>query len=349
MATLTESQLKKQILSGDFSPVYLLYGSESYLKHYYYQLLLDKVVDPAFADFNLHIFDAPTDMKEIALAAEALPRMRERTCIVLKDLKPADLGDDGRKALLGLLGDLPETCVLLICALTVETDGKGWKELIAACDKHGSVLKLDKMSPADLARYAVKGAQSRGCTLTPSAANYFITVTGDEMTHVLNELEKVCAYVGEGEITRDAIDAVTVRTAEVRIFELSRHLISGSSDKAFAILHALLQQREEPVVILGTIITAYVDMYRAKVALAGGKRPEDMAKVFAYGRSEFRLRNGAKNAAKMTIPMLRESLRVLSKADETLKSTSIDQRIVLEEMMIRLLLVANGEHHAQNG
>ena len=220
MPSINESELKKQIKSENFSPVYLIYGNESYLKHHYYNLLVKKAVDADFADFNLHIFQSPSEIKEIALAAEAMPMMSSRTCVVIKDLKLSDLGESGKKDLLALIEDIPETCVLIICFLTVEAEGKGFKELCAACEKYGSSLRLDKMSKNDLIKYVTKGASSRGCTIDFGAANYFLSLTGDNLTNILNELEKLCANAGGGEITRAHIDAVTVKNTEVKIFEL---------------------------------------------------------------------------------------------------------------------------------
>ena len=45
----------------------------------------------------------------------------------------------------------------------------------------------------------------------------------------------------------------------------------------------------------------------------------------------------------MSISQLRKSLDILSQADESLKSTSVDGRIILEEAMMKLFLIANGE------
>lgn len=343
MPSISEIELKKQIKSDDFSRVYLIYGNESYLKHHYYNLLVKKAVDKDFADFNLHIFASPTDMKEVIYAAEAMPMMSERTCVVIKDLKLSDFNEDERKRLIDFILDIPETCVVIICFLTTEAEGKGWKDLLNVCDKNGSVLRLDKMGRADLIKYVTKGAMSRGCTIEYSVANYFINFVGDDFTYVLNELEKLCAFVGVGSITKAHIDTITVKNTEVKIFELSNNLVSGRCEQAFSILDSLLKQREEPISIMGTIIICYVDMYRAKVASNSGHRPEELLKVFNYGKSDFRLRNGAKNSSKLSIGMLRESLEVLAKADESLKSTMIDQRIIIEEAMTKLFLIANGE------
>lgn len=343
MPSISEADLKKQIKSDSFSRVYLIYGNESYLKHHYYNLLIKKCVDENFADFNLHIFSSPSDISEIVFAAEAMPMMSDRTCVAIKDMKLSDLDESNKKRLFELISDIPETCVLIICFLTTEAEGKGWKELLSCCDKYGSTLRLDKMSRADLIKYVIKGASSRGCNIEYSAANYFLNLVGDNLTSILNELEKLCANAGGGEITKENIDSVTVKNTEVKIFELSNNLVTGNCDKAFSILDSLLKQREEPISIMGTIIMCYVDMYRAKVASSGSHRPEELLSVFNYGKSDFRLRNGAKNSSKMSIGMLRECLEILAAADESLKSTSIDQRLILEEAMIKLFLIANGE------
>ncbi|MBQ8783030.1 MAG: DNA polymerase III subunit delta [Clostridia bacterium] len=344
MSAITEQELKKQIRSNEFDNLYFIYGNESYLKKHYLEALIKKIVDDSFKDFNLHTFDGKgIDMKEVALAVEALPMMSERSCVVIKDIKPTELGDGGKDALISVVSDIPETCIVIICALTVEAEGKGWKELISAFDKYGSTVKLEKMSRQELSKYVIKGAKSRGFEIDMGLADYFISIVGDSMTNVLNELEKVCANATDGKIKKENIDAVTVKTAEVKIFELSKNLVSGNSDKAFAILDSLMKQREEPISVLATIITSYVDMYRAKVASSGGHRPEEAAKVFNYGKNDFRLKNGAKNASKMSMDSLRRSLDVLADADEKLKSTTVDGRFILEETMMKLFLLANGE------
>ena len=54
MPKINESELKKEIKSGDFKNAYLLYGEESYLKEYYASELKNKIVDKTFEAFNFH-------------------------------------------------------------------------------------------------------------------------------------------------------------------------------------------------------------------------------------------------------------------------------------------------------
>ena len=48
-----KARLIRDLKNGEFAPLYIISGEESYLKEYYLRELRQKVVDPAFADFNL--------------------------------------------------------------------------------------------------------------------------------------------------------------------------------------------------------------------------------------------------------------------------------------------------------
>ena len=124
------------------------------------------------------------------------------------------------------------------------------------------------------------------------------------------------------------------------VFDLSKALVSGTAQQAFGILNDLLAQKEKPVVILGTLISAYVDMYRAQVALSSGEAADAAAKVFNYKRREFRLKNGARSSANMSLEQIRNCLDILADADMRLKSTALDERRILEELMLRLMLIS---------
>ena len=56
--------------------------------------------------------------------------------------------------------------------------------------------------------------------------------------------------------------------------------------------------------IAGALISSYVDMYRAKAALASGERVEAVAQAFNYKGREFRLRYAAQDASRLTLAQL---------------------------------------------
>ena len=57
MAVIGEKELRAQLKSGTLSHAYFIYGDEGYLKDHYIGQIKKKAVDPAFADFNIHIYE----------------------------------------------------------------------------------------------------------------------------------------------------------------------------------------------------------------------------------------------------------------------------------------------------
>lgn len=343
MANVTEQEFKKQIASGDLPQVCLVFGDEEYLKKHYVSLLEKKSVDEAMAGFNLHringegfVFD------ELYQAVQSMPFMSDYSCVVVKDLAVDKMKNDDFEPLMDLLGDPNESCVLVFWmdSITIDEKKDKGKSFIDAVNEVGTVLRLDKMSGAQLYKLLESGAAKRGCQMSRDVSAYLANRVGDDLNTLLNELEKLCFYKGEGEIGRRDVDAICTRSLDASVFDLSKALVSGTAQQAFNILNDLLAQKEKPVAILGTLVSAYVDMYRAQVALSSGEAADAAAQVFNYKRREFRLKNAARSSSDMTLEQLRTCLDILADADSRLKSTALDERRILEELMLRLMLIS---------
>ena len=103
------AMLEKQIKTGDFANLYIIYGDEDYLKSYYCKKITDKAVTN-FESFNLQRFDGIPDMAQLAAAVNNLPLMSAKKCVVLRDtdLKGMKAGD--WKELQNIITSLPPKC-----------------------------------------------------------------------------------------------------------------------------------------------------------------------------------------------------------------------------------------------
>ncbi|CZT55768.1 DNA polymerase III subunit delta [Solibaculum mannosilyticum] len=341
MPGIGEVELKKQIQTGELASVYLLYGDEQMLKKHYSQKLVSKAVAKGMEQFNLmQFYWKDTSMDEVVDAVETLPVMAERRCVVLIDLDAESLKAADQEKLTKLLKDPPDTCVLIVRLDAVQCNPKKsakWRSLIKKIDSVGCTVQLDHRDMASLSKLLCSSALKRGCTLTPHVARYLVELCGNDLQALSGELDKVCSMIGEGEITRKDIDMVAVPTLESSVFDLSRAITKRDISKAFSILDTLLNQKEEPVAILSVLCMGTVDLYRAKVASLGGSRAEDLAKDFNYRGKEFRLRNAARDAARLDIDRLREQLDILYEADRKLKGSRVDGRVVLEQTIVQLM------------
>lgn len=344
MAQLDEKSLKAHIKGGDFYPIYLICGNEDYLKKLYTDMIAAKNVDSAFESFNLQKFDGKgLDLGDVFEQASIMPMMSDKRCLIVEDYKLEGAGEKDIGAIASYIESASETSIVIFHQKNSDFSLAKAKKAADLISKHGAVCVLNKRTGNDLIKPLISSASKCGCDLTPQTANYLVSVVGDDFNVLINELHKVCGYAGEGEITKAHIDSVAVKTDEAKIYDLTKALIQKDFDKAYKVLHTLLKNKVQPEYIMGTIISTYVDMYRGKVSLSCGERADALASPFDYRNTAFRLTNGARDASRLDLPTIRKCLDVLSQADMKLKMSSDDSVIVLEQLMVRLFLVTNGE------
>ncbi len=343
-----EERLKQHIKTGESAPVYVLYGEENYLVSQYADKLRRRAVgEDDLADFNLHRFDGlRCRFDEIEVAANALPLMAERTCVTVRDYDVAAHADTHER-LLSLLDPPNESCTLIFTYAAVTpapTKNARWKSFLAAAEKAGVVAKLSRRTPEEVVRMLTAGATRRGCTMRPDAARLLLEWSGNDLRLLLGELDKLAALADGGEIDRALVERAATRNLESRVFDLSRAILAGQYTRAYEVLRGLFAQKEEPIMINGVLASAWADLYRAKVAAAAGKQPGAVVEAYAgYRGKEFRLKNAARDASRLSMATLRAGLDVLTETDRRLKFTAADSHVVLEETAARLIVLTRQE------
>ena len=331
--------IRRDIKTGSFKKVYLIKGEESFLKQKYANLLADSVVPAGLEVFNVHkLKGEDTNPDEISVCVEALPAMCERSCVLVHDYDFDGANENEREKFIEIFSNLPEACVLILWQDTkgFSTKTKLAKEMLALIEKNGAVCDLGKRDQNDLMRFVVAECTKRERDISFNAANYLINCVGDDIANLLNEVEKVCAYTRDT-ISVSAIDEVCIKSVEATAFQMIDALLVNDFDKAMTDVNILFGQKTEPTMILGALVSTFVDMYRVKLAANTGHDYTELKSVFpATYKSDFKLRNAAKRAQRYTIGALELSLEILSRADFKLKSSFDDNQIVFEKLLIEL-------------
>lgn len=341
-----EERLKQHLKQEELLPVYVLTGEETYLVGQYAQKLCRRAMGESdeLDSFNLHRFDGMRcTFDEIEEAAEALPLMADCCCVTVRDYDVA-AHSDTHERLLALLAEPSDCCVLIFhydAVTPTATKNSAWKSFLAAAETHGAVVKLDHRTPEETVRMLVSGAARRGCTMRPEAARLLLEWCGNDLHLLLGELDKLSALADGGEIDRALVERAATRNLESRVFDLSKAILAGQYTGAYAVLAGLFAQKEDPIMINGVLASAWADLYRMKLAAAAGESAASVAAAYpGYKGKEFRLRNAARDAARLSVATLREGLEVLAEADRRLKFTMADDRVVLEETAARLIVLA---------
>ena len=226
---------------------------------------------------------------------------------------------------------------------TVEIDEKKssrFKGLVSACESVGGLaVRLDHRTAGDLTRMLCAAAARRGCKMETSTARYLIETCSADYNILKNEIDKLTAFAAGKLITKEMIDEVCVRSVEASIYNISRELAGKNLGRSINLLDELLFLKADPIYILSILANAFIEMYIAKTASSAGVRPATAAADFGYKGREFVITRAADNARKLDERVLGLCLAEIRDADKVLKSTSVDERIVLEEMMVKLVYI----------
>lgn len=342
MAILYEEALKKALKTGDKN-VFILLGEDGYLK----KLYVDKISKPvALADdiFNYQRFEADSSLQEVYDAVQQFPMMNDKKVVILRDFDFSACASDDFNKLTTLICDVPETTVFILWFDALEFELKKnlkLDKIIKACDTaKGIAVNLSHRKGPELEKMLVDGALKRGCKMENSAAKFLIENSGDDINTLHNELEKLCAYVAGGVITKEIVSLVSARTVESDIYALADKILKCELQSAFAILDDLFFMRVEPIIILSTISSVYVDMHRLLAARGKNLPNEKIVEDFAYGNRAFLLKNAAFNLKRFDFNKLQLSFNALVNADNMLKSFNGDNRVVLEKLVVQLSYIA---------
>lgn len=340
MASLTENELKSQIKSCKLNNLYLLYGEEKYLISYYTNKLIDVALDGTINDFNFKKFKA-SDMSVDSLeeSIEVLPFLSSKKCVVVSDLEIEKFNVTEIKKLKEIVSKIPETTVLIISQSNIEANtykSSKWNGFIKLIEKHGNTVNLKKLSRLSLEKQIINWAKKLNLNISQNSVEKLIEYCGDDLLNLRSELEKLSAFADNGEITEDDIELLVSKKAEANVFDLTKAVSQNNYDRALKILHVLLEKKEEPVAILSLLSSNYIDMYRVKVAKNSGVPTNQIAELFDYKRKEFRLTLASKACENCSIKNLRKYISFLKEIDLKLKSSKDDNKILLEELLVKL-------------
>ena len=341
---LPDSDLKMHIKSGCFAPCYVLFGDEHYMLKKHLNDIVSSAVD-AFPEFNVSRFEGNMDLRSISDAATAFPMMCAKRVVTVADFPIDKSSSADLDTLFDLIVELPSTTVLVLWFETVEIDPKKPQEKAAklfeaVTNAGGHVVNVSRKSQAEIVNLLQRGAAKRKCRLDASIARYIYETCSDDLSTLINELEKLCLFVGsDGVITKEVVDKVCSRSVEASVYNVSKMLLRGELQAAYKALDDLLYMNTDPAFIINILSSAYIDIYRAFAARKSGLNPESVAKDFGYYKTAFRLNEADRNLRNFSEKQLVAALKALAECDRLVKGSRCGGRIALETAMAELTVI----------
>lgn len=319
--------IDEDIKTGQFKQMYLLYGTEGYLKKQYKDKLKNALAAPD-DNMNFTAFEGKgINPKELIDLAETLPFFAERRVILVED------SGFFKSSCEDLAEYLPETAPATHFIFVEEEVDKRSK-LYKTVKNKGSVVEFSAQSEELLTRWILSRLKKEGKNITGSVMQLFLSKTGTDMGNIDRELEKLICYALDRDvITAEDVEAVVTEQTTNKIFEMVNAIAEHNQRKALDLYYDLLTLKEPPMRIMFLITRQFQILLNVRDMSARGLDNSTMAKV--AGVPPFAVKRHITQAKGFTMQQLKQALRDGAELEEAVKTGQMNDQMAVELFIMK--------------
>jgi DNA polymerase III subunit delta len=327
-----------KIKKGRLSPLYLLYGTESFLLTETYELLLRTALAEEEREWNASVYDCEETPVQTALEdAETFPFFGEKRVILIKNPyfftaeKEKEVEHDLKKLESYILS--PSSFSIVIFAGPYEKLDER-KKITKLIKEHAEVLVAAPLAEKELRAWIAERVKQDNVTIEENAIDTLLKLAGTNLTTLANELDKLALFVGSGgTIQQETVEMLVSRTLEQNVFVLVEKVTKRQIAEALQVFYDLLENNEEPLKILALLASQFRLLYQVKWLMSRGYGQQQIASILKV--HPFRVKLAMGQAALFSEQELAAAVRQIAEADYEMKSGAMDRQLVMELLLMR--------------
>ena len=326
----TYETLRAELARGTLRTVYLLYGDED--------LLIDEATDAITAaalaggdsGFNLDVLrGTEADGRDIVARASSFPMMADRRVVVVREVDKLS-GRDPE-----LVASYVEHPSVSTCLVLTGTKPDFRKKPFSTVRKEGGAFEFRPLQDDALASWISARAAETGLRIAPGGAKLLAASVGTSLRDLKNEIEKLFVFAGNRkEITEDDVSAVAGFSREFSVFELQNALGRRQRGRAVTIMERMLEAGGKVPVIVATLTTYYMTLWKLSDLRRRGVPPREHAAATRV--SPYYLREYEEALESTTAADCERAFVHLANADATSKTTGQDVRHLMLTLVLEL-------------
>lgn len=319
--------IDNDIKMGQLKNVYLLYGTEDYLKRQYRDKLKHALVEPDDT-MNFSAYEGKDiNPKELIDLSETLPFFKEKRMILVEN---SGFFKNSCDDLAEYMSQVPEST----CFVFVEEEVDKRSKLFKAASRAGSAVEFETPKEDMLIRWILGRIQREGKKITQSVMQRFLSKTGSDMENIDKELEKlICYTLDKTEISAADVEAICTGQTENKIFEMIDAISAKNQKKALDLYYDLLALKEAPMRILFLIARQFQNLLLIKSMSAKGYPAVSIAKT--AGMPSFAVQKNLRQAGAFKINQLKEAIEDCGQAEEDVKTGRMADQLAVELLIVK--------------
>lgn len=321
-------RISNDIKTGQFKQIYLLCGTEDYLRNQYKNRLKDALLDGGDS-MNLSVYEGKDiNQAQIIDVAETMPFLSERRVIVIENT--GLFKNAGSDQLAEYLKECPETTFFIFSEK--ETDKRN--KLYKAVKDKGYIGEFGEQDEATLTKWVNGMVKKENMEIEGAATALLLYKSGSDMENIRKELEKcICYCLKRGRITARDVEEICTERISNRIFDMINYLAAGKQEQALKLYYDLLALKEPPMRILALISRQFNMLLQARLLKEKGYDKRLIAEKM--GVAPFIAGKYLDQAAHFKKATLRNALEDCAKADADVKMGKMADVMSVELLMIK--------------
>ena len=340
---MNEDLLKSHIKSAKTGLCYILCGEEEYTKDHYVNQFIKRVNAGPLPEFNLLRFNGKEYTPySLGSCLEEFPYMSDYKLIVIEELDYAKLSEAVVNETVEILDNMPEYANVLFIARGGELSQKliAKKEkapvsaLLSFAEKKGLLVNFEKETGAKLRKWVLRHFEAAGTAVDEAVPELMINVCGEDMYTLKGETAKLIAYCKGRSVSKADVINVCCSNKSYRVFDLTKALTSGNTQKVHDIYNFLIRDGISPHMLISMLSSCITDITVTKAGLEDGKTVADIAK--SLKTFEWAVKNYVPYARKVSYAYLDYAADKCNECAVALKSYRNDPAITVEFFLLRL-------------
>jgi DNA polymerase-3 subunit delta len=237
-----------------YSPVYFLYGEESYFIDGISDYIEENVLSEIEKEFNQTIiYGKDTDIPTIISYARRFPMMSNYQVILVKEAQDLNKIEEVEPYILNPL----ESTLLVLCYKYEKIDRR--KSLFKSIEKKGILFESARIYENKIPDWIAEYVKKQNYSISAKACFLLAEFLGNDISKIVNEISKLIINIPEKqEITEDYVEKNIGISKDFNIFELQKALGRKDVLKANQIINYFgANPRENPLVKVIPLLFSY--------------------------------------------------------------------------------------------
>ena len=261
--------------------VHYFFGNDEFAIHKQAEKYLAKFTDPTTAGMNSSRLDARiVSENDLSNAVGAMPFLAEQRLVVLEYVSKHYTGLDGHKKFLAFLEKVPDfTRLVIVDPEEIKEKELASNWLVKWVTKNPGKAEYKAFNlprQKEMPGWIMAEAKRQGGSIESSAAARLAEMTGEETRQAALEITKLLTYVNYAHsIGPEDVEAVSVVTASVNVFDLVDSLGNRNGKQAQKLFHRMLEDTDA-FEVFGMVIRQFRLLTLARAVMDDGGMQQDV-------------------------------------------------------------------------